>query len=223
MRTSKRTSKRVFLLSPANASGIRAQLIMRDGASFALAKRLRDEGLLLGEVFSFISGLYFRGKLAYAKAFAKPPAGAPGALVITACAGLLPPDLLMTREELCRISAGPVEASEPSYRVPLLRDAKILSKLTGKNCQIVLLGSVATPKYVEPLLEVFGDRLVFPSEFAGRGDMSRGGLMLRCVRNGVELNYVAVRTGERNGVKPPKLAPIIPRKVERRNAVNPSE
>jgi hypothetical protein len=222
MRIRKRTTKRVFLLSPANVSGIRAQLILRDGASFELARRLRDEGLLLGEVFSFISGLYFRGKLAYAKAFGKPPAGAPGALVITACAGLLPPDLLMTREELCRISAAPVEAREPKYRVPLQRDAKLLAKLIGKDCQIVLLGSVATPKYVEPLLEVFGDRLVFPSEFAGRGDMSRGGLMLRCVRDGVELNYVPVRTGERHGMKPPKLTPWNPRNAHR-NAFGKSE
>jgi hypothetical protein len=73
----------------------------------------------------------------------------------------------------------------------------------------VLLGSVATPKYVEPLLAIFGDKLVFPSEFAGRGDMSRGGLMLRCVRERVELTYVSIATGKRHGPRPAKLPKII--------------
>src|SRR5438045_1587672 len=113
--------KRVFLLSPANAAGIRAQLILREAASFPLARRLRANGLPLGEVFSFISGLYFRGKLAYATAFAAPPRGAPGALVITACGGLISPDTLVTREDLRRISAGSVDEDEPSYRLPLER------------------------------------------------------------------------------------------------------
>jgi hypothetical protein len=200
--------KRVFLLSPANAAGIRAQLILRDEANFPLARRLREQGVPLGEVFSFISGLYFRGKLAYATAFAAPPKGAPGALVITACGGLVPPELLVMREDLGRLSAGPVDASEPSYRLPLERDAKQLAKLVGKKCEVVLLGSVATPKYVEPLLGIFGERLLFPAEFAGRGDMSRGGLMLRCVREGVQLNYDSLKTGQRHGSKPPKLPPI---------------
>jgi hypothetical protein len=207
-RSATNTPHRVFLLSPANAAGIRAQLVLREEANFPLARRLREQGAPLGEVFSFISGLYFRGKLAYATAFATPPKGAPGALVITACGGLLPPELFVTREDLSQISAGPVNAAEPSYRLPLERDAKQLMKLIGKKCEVVLLGSVATPKYVEPLLGIFGERLLFPAEFAGRGDMSRGGLMLRCVREGVQLNYVSLQTGQRHGSKPPKLPPI---------------
>jgi len=176
---------RVFLLSPANAAGIRAQLILREEASFPLALRLREGQLTLGEAFSFISGLYFRGKLAYARAFANPPPHAPGALVITACGGLISPDLLLTKDALCAISAAPVSASESRYLIPLERDARRLAKKVGTHCEIVLLGSVATPKYVQPLLKIFGDRLLFPAEFAGRGDMSRGGLMLRCARSGV--------------------------------------
>jgi len=66
--------RRIFLLSPANAGGIRAKLMLRKEATFPLALRLRDGRLTLGEAFSFISGLYFRGKLAYATAFAQPPA-----------------------------------------------------------------------------------------------------------------------------------------------------
>jgi hypothetical protein len=202
-------TNRVFLLSPANAAGKRARLLLREGAMFGLARRLRNGGLALGEAFSFISGLYFRGKLAYASSFAAPPAGAPGVLVITACGGLMSPDTLINQAALCEISAAPVDASEPRYRIPLERDARRLHKQLGKNCEVVLLGSIATPKYVEPLLAIFGDRLVFPSEFAGRGDMSRGGLMLRCVRESVELTYVSIAGGKLHGPRPAKLPKII--------------
>jgi hypothetical protein len=196
---------RIFLLSPANAGGVRARLMLREGAGFPLALRLRDQRLTLGEAFSFISGLYFRGKLAYAKAFAQPPANTDGVLVITAGGGLLPAEKLLGREELCAISAASVSLSDERYRVPLERDARLLAEHVGASCQVVLLGSVATPKYVEPLLKIFGERLLFPAEFAGRGDMSRGGLMLRCARTGQQLTYVPVATAQRHGARPPKL------------------
>jgi len=198
-------AKRLFLLSPANAAGKRAQLLLRDAATFGLAEQLRKGRLSLGDAFSFISGLYFRGKLAYASLFAAPPHKAPGVLVITACGGLMSPAALLTRAQLCEISTTAIEVSEPRYRVPLERDARRLYKQLSNDCEIVLLGSVATPKYVEPLLAIFGERLVFPAEFAGRGDMSRGGLMLRCVRQGVELNYVPIVSAERHGPRPAKL------------------
>jgi len=213
-------AKRVFLLSPANAGGKRAQLLLRQAAQFDLALRLREHGLPLGEAFSFISGLCFRGKLAYAGAFAAPPDGAPGVLVITACGGLVPPATLLSHSELCAISAGPVAATEPRYRVPLERDANHLLRQVGSDCQVVLLGSVATPKYVEPLLAIFGDRLVFPSEFAGRGDMSRGGLMLRCVREGTQLNYVSLLTAQRHGRRPAKLPKVSDRGATRKRATS---
>jgi hypothetical protein len=199
---------RIFLLSPANASGIRAKLMLREEASFPLAVRLRDGRLTLGEAFSFISGLYFRGKLAYAKAFAQAPADMHGVLVITAGGGLLPSETLLTRKELCNISAASVSLSDARYRVPLERDARLLAERLGTNCEVVLLGSVATPKYVEPLLNIFGRQLLFPAEFAGRGDMSRGGLMLRCARSGEQLTYVPVATAQRHGARPPKLPPM---------------
>lgn len=128
--------------------------------------------------------------------------------MITACAGLLRPETTINREQLCQISSAPVEASEPRYRIPLERDARLVAAHLTDNCEVVLLGSIATPKYVEPLLSIFGERLIFPVEFAGRGDMSRGGLMLRCVREGVELNYVSILTGQRHGARPPKLAKL---------------
>jgi hypothetical protein len=212
-------ANRIFLLSPANASGKRAKMLLREGATFELAQRLQADGLTLGEAFAFISGLYFRGKLAYAKAFAAPPHEVAGVLVITACGGLVSPERTMGREELRQISAAHVDAGEPRYRVPLERDARCLAKQISAESEVVLLGSIATPKYVEPLLGIFGERLKFPSEFAGRGDMSRGGLMLRCVKDERELNYVSVTLGARHGARParlPKLA--IRRAAVRRDA-----
>lgn len=196
---------RIFLLSPANAGGIRAKMIMSENARFILARRLRNDGLPLGELFSFISGLYFRGKLAYAQTFASPPAGLPGVLVIAAGRGLVSPDTLMSFDELLEIASVPVEASDARYRGPLDRDAQALLKHAGKKCEVVLLGSIATAKYVEPLLKIFDQRLLFPSAFVGRGDMSRGGLMLRSVTEGVELAYEPVCSAIRHGPRPPKL------------------
>jgi hypothetical protein len=204
-RSPAREPQRIFLLSPANASGLRAKMILSDHAQFELAVRLRGGGLPLGELFSFISGLYFRGKLAYAQAFGSSASGQPGSFVITAGGGLLPPDTPITIERLRELASVPIEVHEARYRQPLERDARKLLTKIGTNAQVVLLGSVATPKYVEPLLEIFGKRLMFPAEFAGRGDMSRGGLMLRCARAGEQLTYVPVATAMRHGPRPPKL------------------
>ena len=205
-----RKIQRIFLLSPANAAGLRANLVVSDTAKSPLAQRLRQAGVSLGEIFTFISGLYFRGKLTYAKAFAQPPEGLPGVFVITACGGLLPADTLINTDQLRQISAVPIDAAESRYRLPLERDARTLLDVIGRHCEVVLLGSIATPKYVEPLLGVFGERLLFPLEFVGRGDMSRGGLMLRSAREGVQLTYVPVSSAVRHGAKPPKL-PKLPR------------
>jgi predicted kinase len=197
--------RRIFLLSPANAAGKRAKMILREAAAFPLAVALREQGLPLGEIFSFISGLYFRGKLAYARAHAAPPSGLPGIVVITASGGLVSPDRLFRLPDLLGITSGDIAAGAPEYRVPLERDARLLFEHMGAECEVVLLGSVATPKYVEPLLEIFGERLMFPQEFVGRGDMSRGGLMLRYAAEKRELTYVPVAGAVRHGVRPPKL------------------
>lgn len=174
-----------------------------------LASRFRAGGVPLGEIFTFISGLYFRGKLAYARAFALAPARVPGVLVITASGGLISPDEVVDVQRLRRISSAAIDPAEPRYRLPLLRDAQKMRKQMNRDCDVILLGSVATPKYVEPLLSVFGERLLFPAEFVGRGDMSRGGLMLRCQRTGVQLNYIPALNAIFHGARParlPKLA-----------------
>ena len=199
---------RIFLLSPASLAGVRGRLVLRPGGRLKLATRLQQDGLPLGELFTFVSGLYFRGKLAYAQAFAKAPAGMPGTYVITSCWGLVPPDRVMTLAQLQEMTTVPVEPSNSRYRAPLERDARMLGELAREGCEIVLLGSIATPKYVEPLAGILGERLVFPAEFVGRGDMSRGGLMLRCVRAGIQLTYIPVATAVRHGCRPPKLTPL---------------
>ena len=184
---------------------------MAVNAGSDLSRRLRGEGAALGEVFSFISGLYFRGKLAYAQAFSSPPSGVCGCYVITAGGGLLPPDTVVTLNRLREFAVNAIDPCNENYRTPLNRDCGSLSATAGNSCEIVLLGSIATPKYVEPLLQIFGKRLVFPMDFVGRGDMSRGGLMLRCVDAGSELAYTPILTATRRGSRPPKLAPLVVR------------
>jgi hypothetical protein len=180
-------------------------MVLNDAAKFDLAVRLKSEGAPLGEIYSFVSGLYFRGKLTYAQRFAAPPPGVAGSLVITSCLGLVPPEQKLTASELRAMSGVPIDAAEARYREPLERHARSIGEQAGAECEVVLLGSVATVKYLEPLSAVFGDRLLFPAEFAGRGDMSRGGLMLRAAKAGEELTYIPVGTATRHGQKPPRL------------------
>jgi len=207
-------SARLFLLSPANCGGNRARIVMSERATFELAVRLRGRsGAPIGEVFAFLSGLYFRGKLAYGRAFAQPPdplspiSGA-GVYVITPTAGLRSVDTLVTIDALRAFAGVDVAADNPRYRRPLEKSARALASDIGADCEVVLLGSIASPKYVDVLQSIFGARLLFPADFVGRGDMSRGGLLLRCVAAGEELRYTPVAGAVRNGQRPPKLAPL---------------
>ena len=208
------SSKRVFLLSPANCGGVRARIVASPAARFELAHRLQSpEGAPLGDLFSFVSGLYFRGKLAYARRFADPPdpadpAVAGGVLVITPNAGLRAADTQITLESFRAFAGTPIDLGNAAYRAPLERSARALLESAGPECEVVLLGSIASGKYVEVLQPIFGDRLVFPPMFVGRGDMSRGGLMLRCVLSGDELEYAPIAGAIRTGRRPPKLQPL---------------
>lgn len=207
----------MFLLSPANCGGIRAQMMLSPNAGFELARQLQSSaGASLGEVFSFVSGLYFRGKLAYARRFARPPDPtdpivAGGVLVITTNTGLRAADTPVTVESFRAFALGDIDLRNDSYRRPLEQSATALREALGPDCEVVLLGSVASGKYVDLLLPIFGDRLMFPVHFVGRGDMSRGGLMLRCVMAGLELPYVPLAGAIRHGGRPPKLEPLRPR------------
>jgi hypothetical protein len=176
-------------------------------AAFPIAEQLRSkEGARLGDVFSFVSGLYFRGKLTYARRFAAPDQlSGSGVHIITANAGLREPDTFITLEALLAFAGGEVDPSNARYRRPLERSARTLAAEIGPDCDVVLLGSVASPKYVDVLAGIFGERLRFPIDFVGRGDMSRGGLLLRKAQEGVELEYAPVVGTVRHGTRPPKL------------------
>jgi hypothetical protein len=192
----------VFLLSPAFCGGRRAGYLLRKGSELALARRLRDRTLTLGEAFAFMSGLYFRGKLAYASRFGT-------VLVITPTRGLQPPETIATPALLREFAAVDVDENDLRYRKPLHRDVRRLAATLQPERRIVLLGSIATGKYVDVLTSVIGPRLEFPIDFIGRGDMSRGGLLLRAVAAGLELPYASLTPElSRRGSRPPKLTPI---------------
>lgn len=186
-------------------------MLLRPEADFELAVRLKHGSATIGEVYSFISGLYFRGKVAYASAFKAAPEKIPHSVIIVPGLGLVPLEARLNAEQLQRIGGISIERDHHAFRAALLRDARLLDEAAGPECHFVLLGSIATDKYVQPLLDVFGERLMFPADFVGRGDMSRGGLMLRSARASTELAYVPVAGATRHGARPPKLAPL-PRK-----------
>ena len=188
--------------------------MLSPSAQFALARQLQSQnGAPLGDVFSFVSGLYFRGKLAYARRFARPPdpgdpVTAGGVLVITPNAGLRAADAQVTVDAFRAFGAARIDLGNARYRQPLEHAARALREAIGPQCEVVLLGSVASGKYVDLLLPIFGQKLLFPYHFVGRGDMSRGGLMLRCVAAGLELEYVPIEGAVRHGPRPPRLEPI---------------
>jgi hypothetical protein len=197
----------IFLLSPAYCGGRRAAMLLKPGSAMLLAVRLREGTLTLGEAFSFLSGLYFRGKMTYARAVAGERART--VLVITPTRGLLPPETPASVALLREFASVDVAADDPRYHEPLARDAAALAAQLAGDARVVLLGSVATGKYVDVLADHFGARLCYPSAFVGRGDMSRGGLLLRSARSAVELDYARLERNVRvRGPRPPKLAPI---------------
>lgn len=204
----KKITSRVFLLSPAYAGGQRARLLASGSAQFELARRLRSsDPATLGEVFAFLSGLYFRGKLAYAQAFTPPRARHTSVLVITPNRGLLAADLPITAADLRAFAGVDIAADDPRYREPLERDLRNLLRQLGSEGHAILLGSIATGKYTDVLIQHLGPRLLFPSDFVGRGDMSRGGLLLRSAADQTELDYIPVQGAARTGKRPPKLTP----------------
>lgn len=192
---------RIFLLSPASCGGKRAALLFNERAEFDIAKRVRgNDGAPLGDVFSFLSGLYFRGKLTYARVFQNPPPRhASGIHIITPTDGLCSPEVHINLRDLERFAAIPIEADESRYRMPVERDAGRLAEKIGARCEVVLLGSVATGKYVDVLQPIFGERLRFPREFVGHGDMARGGMLLQRATSGLEFNYIPVSDPSRLG------------------------
>lgn len=196
-----------FLLSPAHCGGRRARALLKPEATSPRAVRLREGTLSLGDAFTFMSALYFRGKLAYARAFADDGAG-PSVLVITPTRGLVTPETLVDAATLEEFAACDIASAGRRFRDPLERDvASLVARLTP-DVRVVLLGSIATSKYVEVLTPALGARLHFPTAFIGRGDMSRGGLLLRSAAAGEPLEYAPLDpAGRRRGTRPPRLGP----------------
>jgi hypothetical protein len=174
--------------------------VLSPKATFAVAARLRSEGVPIGELFAHMSGLYFRGKITYAMKFGR-------AFVITPDEGLVPAEASITTDVLIRFAEAEISLENPAYRVPLEQSARTLAS-QSRDAEFVLLGSVASEKYVQVLSAIFGARLVFPPSFVGRGDMSRGGLLLRAAASGQELEYVPVLGAVRRGSRPPRLEPL---------------
>ena len=206
--------QRIFLLSPANVAGLRAAQLLNPEASFARARQFRREGLPLGEVFTFLSALYFRGKLSYAQTFArteKPDGDI--VRIITTNRGLLDPAEIVTPDDLRAFGTVDIDATNADYRRPLEKHVKALAKKLGADGQVILLGSIATGKYRDVLLAHLGERLVFPKEFVGRGDMSRGGMLLRAVKGGEELEYQPVNGAILHGKRAVKLEKLPRRKT----------
>lgn len=195
----------IFLLSPAKAGGRRYSILMRDEASFPLALKFRAGSATLGQIYSFISGLYFRGKLAYTAAFGAAPGQSSSALVIVPGLGLLPPETVFSPEQLRATAQIDVHEDNPVHHDSLFAAAGSVDRATGHQCSFVLLGSVASAKYTAALLKVLDRRLLFPAEFIGRGDMSRGGMMLRSAASGQELTYVPVSGTQLRGPRPARL------------------
>ncbi len=185
----------VFVVSPADGAGKRARALMNPAADFAVANRLhapKGGGITLGEAFSFMSQLYFRGKLAYARAFANPPPAVGGVHVIAPGVGLMDPDATIGVETLRGLAAVPIDPRDPTYQRPFERDASLLAEALGPAGRAVFLGSMATNKYLEILDAVFGDTLLVPQDLIGRGSLSRGALLLRCAEAGTPLVHVGL-------------------------------
>jgi hypothetical protein len=199
----------IFLLSPAFCGGRRAAILNRENSELPLALSFRAGQLTLGDAFAFLSGLYFRGKFAYARAFARGSAEVGPILIVTPTRGLQRPEMPFTPDVMREFASVDVSASDARYRGPMERDVSALAARLPETARVVLLGSVASSKYVDVLTGILGRRLFYPPSFIGRGDMSRGGLMLRSAAAGIELDYAVLDAGAvRHGPRPPRLPPL---------------
>ncbi len=159
LRTSSR--HRIFLLSPANARESEGQRLLHSTAPSELAVRLRQSGVRLGDVYQHISSLYFRGKLSTHQVSAIPLSRLRACRYITGT-GLMLPETLIRFDEFRQLSAISIDASNERYRQSLIADLMRLREMAGVHVDIILLGSIATSKYVDPIANVFGERVLVP-------------------------------------------------------------
>jgi len=182
----------ILLLSPANVSGTRARQMISPRAMSAAGLAYRSPGgVTIANAFTFMSALYFRGKHAYARAFAtEDPRIGTTAFVIAPGFGLVPLDWRLDQERMKKLARTKIDVRSRSYTMSLQKSCRELEARLAPDDTVVLLGSVASGKYVDVLEPVFGGRLRFPRIFAGMGDMKRGSVMLKAAASGVALEYV---------------------------------
>jgi hypothetical protein len=140
--------------------------------------------------YTYTSSLYFRGKMAYAKRFAAPPAacGGEGVYVIAPGYGLVPPSWLIDPRKLKKLSEVPVDPDVTAYRAPLERHARGLVETLAADTRVVLLGSLLPGKYLQTLWPIFEEMLMVPKCFIGVG-----------VRTPLQWGPLFLATAPRNG------------------------
>jgi hypothetical protein len=130
-----------FLLSPASLNGLRAKQLTSPRAKFELAQQYRtEEGVAIADAFAFMSALYFRGKIAYARAFA----ATDSIFVITPGYGLVPPDWRITEERMKRMRRTDIDVASRNYVRPLREHARELAANCGDDARVGRRGGVAT-------------------------------------------------------------------------------
>jgi hypothetical protein len=137
-------------------------------------------------VFNFVSGLYFRGLTT--RRLRKPSTTLASSPRRQAWAH----GTAVRLDDLARYAAVSIGVGESAIACRS-SGCRRLARGLSPGDEVVLLGSIATPKYLAILEPIFGDRLRVPRDFIGRGDMSRGTLLLRAVRAASELEYIPAR------------------------------
>jgi len=110
-------------------------MVLRQNSAMPLAVALQEHRLTLGAAFAFMSGLYFRGKLAYAEAF---DPGLARTFVITPTRGLQSPRLVVNAELLEEFAEVDIDAEEERYRAALELDAAELAARLPDESRVVL-------------------------------------------------------------------------------------
>ena len=68
-------------------------------------------------------------------------------------------ETVFTVEQFRYMASVPVDSADARYRLPLENACRTLDEIAGPNCDFVLLGSVATLKYLEPMFAALAARI----------------------------------------------------------------
>ena len=200
---------------PTAAAGARQQ-VLSPQAAFAARRGscARAQGAPLGDVFTFVSGLYFRGKLAYARRFASPPEPRIrrrlGRARHHAERRAPQPETPVTRRRAARLRrrrrrSRPTRATggrSSGARARWLREI-------GADCEVVLLGSIASPKYVDVLLDDLRRAPAVPDRFRRpRRHEPRRPAAAQARARASSSTYAPMAGAVRHGARPPKLPPL---------------